>query len=100
MSGSVNNFQAALSNVHLLRLVAGTVPARVSQLLESGLRNSSRKERLALQGDQRRELVSTLEQLLFRATTSLGAMRLTWLLAEAEKEDYSNNATGILSRSA
>jgi hypothetical protein len=89
------NFQAALSNLHLLRLVAGVAPKRVLHLLESGLQKSSREERLAIRGDQRRDLVWALEQLLFRTATSLGAMRLMWLLAEAENENYGNNARGI-----
>jgi hypothetical protein len=94
--GLFKDFQAALSDMHLLRLIAGTVPDRVLRLLESGLRNSSREERLAIRGDQRRELMWILEQLLFRAKTSRGAIRFVWLLAEAENEDYGNNATGIL----
>jgi hypothetical protein len=94
--GLFKDFQATLSNMHLLRLIAGTVPDRVLRLLESGLRNSSKEERLAIRGDQRRELMWTLEQLLFRAKTSRGALRLVWLLAEAENENYGNNATGIL----
>jgi hypothetical protein len=84
------------ANVIWTDLVAGSVPKLTLHLLETGLQNSSREERLAIRGNQRRELVRTLEQLLFRSTTSHGAMRLMWLLAEAENEDYSNNATGIL----
>ena len=94
--GLLKDFRAALSHLYLLRFVAGTVPDRVLHLLESGLQNSSREERLAIEGDQRRNLVRALEQLLFRVSTSRGAMRLLWLLAEAENENYGNNATGIL----
>ena len=94
--GRLKDFQTALDNVYMLRLVAGAVPNRTLRLLTSGLQNSTKEERLAIRGDQRRELVRTLEQLLFRAPTSLGAMRLVWLLAEAENENYGNSATGIL----
>ncbi len=94
--GLFKDFHAALSNIHLLRLIAGTVPDRLLRLLESGIRNSSREERLAIRGDERRELMWALEQLLFRAKTSRGAMRLVWMLAEAENENYANKATGIL----
>jgi len=94
--GLLKDFQTALNNATLLRLVAGTVPNRTLHLLASGLQNSTKEERLEIRGDQRRALVRTLEQLLFRAPTSLGAMRLVWLLAEAENENYGNNATGIL----
>jgi len=94
--GLLRDFQTALDNVNLLRLVAGAVPNRTLRLLASGLQNSTKEERLEIRGDQRRALVRTLEQLIFRANTSLGAMRLVWLLAEAENENYGNNATGIL----
>src|SRR5262249_10341946 len=94
--GLLKNFQAALDKVHLLMLAAGTVPARALRLLESGLLHSSKEERLAIAGSQRRELMWALEQLLFRAQTSRGALRLLSLLAEAENEPYANNATGVL----
>jgi hypothetical protein len=94
--GLLNDFQSALSHLPLLRLVAGTVPDRVLRLLETGLREGGREERLAIKGDQRRECMRALEQLLFRISTSRGAMKLVWLLAEAENESYGNNATGIL----
>jgi hypothetical protein len=94
--GPLGNFQKALDNVYLLRRVTGTVPERILRLLETGLRNSSRDERLAIRGDQRSELKWALDQLLFRRKTSRGAIRLLWLLAEAENEGYTNNATGIV----
>jgi hypothetical protein len=94
--GLLRDFQTALDNANILRLVAGAVPNRTLHLLTSSLQNSTKEERLEIRGDQRRALVRTLEQLLFRAPTSLGAMRLVWFLAEAENENYGNNATGIL----
>jgi hypothetical protein len=94
--GLLKDFQTALNNANLLRLVVGAVPNRTLHLLASGLQHRTREERLKIKGDERRALVRTLEQLLFRAPTSLGAMRLVWLLAEAENENYGNNATGIL----
>jgi hypothetical protein len=94
--GLLRDFQAGLRNVHLLGLIAGTVPDRVLRLLESGLRNVNQEERLEIKGDQRHELVWTLEQLLFRAKTSRGAMKLLWLLAEAENENTGNKASSII----
>ena len=52
---------------------------------------------MAISDDARRELMWALEQLLFRARTSGRALRLIWLLAEAENETWDNNATGVLS---
>lgn len=94
--GPFGNLQRALENVHLLGLVAGTVPERVLHVLEGGLQDTTREERLAIAGGQRRELMWTIEQLLFRLKTSRGAARLLWLLAEAENETCGNNATGVL----
>ncbi|MBI1745383.1 MAG: hypothetical protein HYR55_02205 [Acidobacteria bacterium] len=95
-SGPLENFQAALKNAKLLTLVAGTVPDYTVRLLESGLLNSNRETRLGIADNERRELVRTLEQLIFRASTSRRSVRLLWLLAEAENETYANNATGVL----
>src|SRR5258708_33189385 len=67
------------------------------ELLESGLRGTSRQERLVISDEPRRELMWALEQLLFRASTSRRALKLIWLLAEAESEKWGNNATGVLS---
>jgi hypothetical protein len=97
--GPFGNLQRALGNVHLLGVVAGTVPERVLHVLEGGLQDTTREERLAIVGGQRRELMWTIEQLLFRLKTSRGAVRLLWLLAEAENETCSNNATGVLTES-
>ncbi|MDH4186174.1 MAG: ATP-binding protein [Nitrospira sp.] len=94
--GPLGTVDRVLKRAHLLRLIAGTVPQRVLHVLEHHLLASTREFRLAISGDSRRELLWTLEQLLFRAKTSNGALRLIWLLAEAENETWGNNATGVL----
>ena len=81
---------------HMLNLVAGIVPDRTLRLLESGLLETFYEERLAITGEQRRELMWAIEQLLFRSKTSRRALWLLWLLAEAENETYGKNATGVL----
>jgi hypothetical protein len=91
------NFKSVLRQEHTLRFVAGAVPERTIRVLESGLIGTSREERLAISDEVRRELMWALEQLLFRAKTSGRALRLIWLLAEAENETWDNNATGVLS---
>ncbi|MDH4328243.1 MAG: ATP-binding protein, partial [Nitrospira sp.] len=97
--GPLGTVDRVLKRTHLLRLIAGTVPHRVLNVLEHHLLASTREFRLAISGDARRELMSALEQLLFRAKTSKGALRLIWLLAEAENETWGNNATGVLKES-
>jgi len=94
--GPFSDWQTALTNLHLLQIIAGAVPEHVLHLLEQGLLNSTREERLAIAGGQRRELMWTLEELLFRLKTSRSAARLVWLLTEAENETCGNNATGVL----
>ena len=91
------SLDSALRHEQMLRFVAGATPERTLRLLERELLHSSHEERMAISGEPRRELVWGLEQLLFRAKTSRGALKLVWLLAESENETWGNNATGILS---
>lgn len=93
--GPLGSLKSALARAHILDLVSGAAPLKTLKLLERGLLNTSREERLAISGEVRRELMWALEQLLFREKTSRGALTLVWLLAEAENESYGNNATGI-----
>lgn len=93
--GLLGNLQKALNNAHLLPLVAATVPIQVLRVLEVGLSKTTRQERMAIGGDQRRQLMWALEQLLFRRKTAPNALLLVWLLAEAENENDGNNASGV-----
>ncbi|MBI2998362.1 MAG: ATP-binding protein [Deltaproteobacteria bacterium] len=93
------SLKSALKHAHMLRLIAGTVPERTLQLLESGLTGMSLQERLAIKNEQRGELRWAVEQLLFRSKTSAGALRALGRLAEAETESYANNATGVFCES-
>ena len=92
-TGPLSSFAAALGNVELLRLVTPAVPRRVAELLREGLSGASLEERTEIAGMVRRELVWTIEQLLFRSGTAETAVRLLALLAEAENETWSNNST-------
>lgn len=94
--GPFRGFSAAIQRPRLLPFVAGAVPLRLLGLFESGLLPLNREERLSLKGEERRQLMWALEQLLFREATSRGALKLLWLLAEAENEAYGNNASGVL----
>lgn len=94
-NGLFKDLPSALTNGYLLCLVAGTVPERVSRLVQEGLERMNLKERLSIKGDARRKLMWALEQLLFRKKTSMAAIRCLALLAEAETESYGNNATGV-----
>lgn len=89
------NFDAALDHGDLLRMISSGVPDRVGQLINAGLSKLPYEGRTKLTGDQRRDLMWTLEELLFRKRTSESALRSISLLAEAENEGIRNNATGV-----
>jgi hypothetical protein len=93
--GLLGDLSSALENAYLLRLAASAVPDKVAGLVYAGLRGLTAEGRLAIAGHRRRELMWTLEELLFRKTTSEAALRCLALLAEAESEPYGNNATGV-----
>ncbi|OGS05793.1 MAG: hypothetical protein A3G41_06840 [Elusimicrobia bacterium RIFCSPLOWO2_12_FULL_59_9] len=84
-----------LDHTITLETIAGAAPEWVLSALKTLLDNISVKDRAKIAGDQRRNLVSALEQLLFRRKTSGEALRLMGLLAEADDETSADNATGI-----
>jgi hypothetical protein len=96
VGGPLENLQAALRNVHMLSMVAAAVPERTAQMIKEGLAGMNRAERLAIEGQARRDLMWTIEELLFRRKTSSIAMRCLVLLAEMENENDMNSATGVL----
>jgi len=91
--GPFSDFTSALGHGELLRSISAAVPERVTQLIYDGLSHLSRVERIALAGDTRRELMWTLEDLLFRKRTSELALKSVAWLAEAENESFGNNAS-------
>jgi hypothetical protein len=95
--GLFRDLQSALSNGHLLRLVAGAVPNRVVRLIESGFDKMSLEQRLSMPYMARNELVWILEgELLFRRKTSKKALRCLMMLAETEPANYSTSAISVL----
>jgi hypothetical protein len=94
--GPLENLQSALEQIGLLRTVAAAVPERTVQMIKEGLTVMDRAGRLAIEGGARRELMWTIEELLFRRKTGSTAMRCLVLLAEAENENIGNNATAVL----
>jgi len=93
--GPLRDFTNALANIQLLRLLAPVAPSEAVNLIEVGLSVMSVDRRLQLDAGIRRDLVWTVEELLFRSRTSASALRCLKLLAEAETEHYGNNATHI-----
>ena len=93
--GPLRDFTSALANMQLLHLLAPTAPVEAATLIARGLAQMAIEERLQLEPGVRRDLVWTLEELLFRNESSVFAIRSLKLLAEAETENYGNNATHI-----
>lgn len=94
-SGPFADFSSALEHGRLLRSISIAVPDRAAQLIYDGLSHLSRADRITLTGYKRRELMWTLEDLLFRRSTSERALRSVGMLADAENEGIANNATGV-----
>jgi DNA-binding transcriptional ArsR family regulator len=95
IKGPLCDFQTALHNSPFLYPVACAQPERISRLIDSGLRGATAEARKTITGNARSGLVRALEELLFHRETSVTAILNLGLLAEAEVENYANNATGI-----
>lgn len=95
--GPLADLQSALRDPKLLHLVSGCVPEKAARMISRDLQSMSLEERLAIDGERRRELMWAMEQLLFRERTSAVALRCVAFLAEAENERWGNNATGVFS---
>lgn len=80
---------------YLLPMLAEASPERTLECLQRLLEPLPVERRKAMPDGSRRHLVGTLENLLLRGTTSAGAAWLLLLLAEAEDEDWANNAAGL-----
>lgn len=96
--GLFGNFNSALENAHLLRVITSATPDRVAHLIIPEIKKISIEQLFLIRNNERRELVWTLEELLYRNKTSYEALECMFLLALAENEkDIANNATGIFS---
>jgi hypothetical protein len=93
--GLLGSLRAVLNNVELFRATAAAGSAQAVDIVHKGLEGSPPSWRRKLTGEPRRALVFSLRELMAATTTAEAAFRSLALLAEAETEDYSNNATGI-----
>ncbi|GEM_PF-1434509 len=95
--GPMNSLQSALAFSDVLHFLTSSQPERMLRIMESELKDSPVEKRLEINGRERRAIVEALEQLLSRRKTVSSALNLIVLLAEAENENYSNNATDLVS---
>ena len=94
--GPLRDLGTALKDPDLVMMVSSAMPSKLLKMIKSGLEKMPLKERLEITADERRALVHALDELLSYRDTAMDAMRMLWRLAEAENENYGNNATGIL----
>jgi DNA-binding MarR family transcriptional regulator len=83
------------THIQILHCISGAVPERVAVVLEKIVIPLDVNARKQISGDFRRDLMWALDQLLFRKNTSIIALKIIGLLAEAENETWGNNATGV-----
>jgi hypothetical protein len=85
-----------VENSRLFRFAATANGERAAPALLRLLQCGSVEQRRTVADGARRDLVRAIEEMLFRETTSETALRCLILLAEAENETWSNNATGVV----
>jgi hypothetical protein len=94
--GPFATLDGLIENAEVFRFAAAANGERAAPALLRVLQRYSVNERRRVAGDARRSIVRAIEEMLFRETTSETALRSLILLAEAENETWSNNATGVV----
>jgi hypothetical protein len=97
LEGLLKDLPSALENGRFLHLIAGTMPERVSQVVEKGLESMTLDGRRQMEGQQRQELLWAIEEMLFREKTSAAAIRCLALMAEAGTDGSANPAAALFS---
>jgi hypothetical protein len=93
--GPFATLDGLVENSRLFRFAATANGERAAPALLRLLQGGSVEQRRTIAGDTRRDIVRAVEEMLFREGTSETALRSLILLAEAENETWSNNATGV-----
>ena len=94
-SGPFGTVSELVVNASLFHSCAPSLPAWFAAQVSDALTNSPLDTRAEISGDARRNLVWGLQEMLLRSDTSEPALRGLGGLAEAENENYGNNATGV-----
>ena len=93
--GTLGTFEAVLGNPEVFRTTAAATFPRSAAIVHESLKGLSLEQRRALEGDARRALASSLQELMASATTADAAFRALALLAEAETEKYGNPCPAV-----
>lgn len=94
-SGWFPGVNELVSEAKHLEILAPAAPLAALRCLERLLGPLHAADLQDVEGDARRSIIWTLENLALRSVTFLGAAQLLLALAEAENESWSNNATGV-----
>jgi len=92
--GPLCDLESAVQNSQILSRVAHAQPVMTSNIIHQGLSGKSVEDRKKITGVARMGLVSALNALLFHDRTRQEAILDLGSLAEAEVDNYANNATG------
>ncbi|MGJ5072058.1 hypothetical protein [Bradyrhizobium oligotrophicum] len=93
--GPFATLDGLIESSRMFRFAAAANGQRAAPVLLRILQGNGLEDRHRIEGDERRDLVYAIEEMLFRDSTSETALRSLILLAEAESETWSNNATGV-----
>ena len=83
------------SGSRLFRALVEVNPLATSEALFNVLTSLNHKDLENVSGDARRNIVRAIEKLCFHEAAFSKSAKCSLLLASAENEDYSNNATGL-----
>ena len=98
--GLLGSFAAVLENLELLRAAAPAGIRRVAEVVLEGLQVLALEDRRTIGGEARRGLAWSLGEMMTAPDAAEPAFRALGLLAEAENEQFSNNATGVFCQAA
>jgi hypothetical protein len=93
--GPFATLDGLVESSRMFRFAAAANGQRAAPVLLHVLQANGVEDRRRVEDDARRDLVYAIEEMLFRDSTSETALRSLILLAEAENETWSNNATGV-----
>jgi hypothetical protein len=93
--GAFTSLDGIIADSALFRFAAAANGGRSAPILRRLLQEATVEQRRSIHGDARRHLVLAIEEMLFREGTGESALYSLALLAEAENEDWRDNASGV-----
>jgi len=94
--GPFTSIDGVIANSNLFSFAATVEGRKVGALLHRHLMAQSVEQRRQIQDDARRDIIHAIEEILFRTAANGIAFECLILLAEAESENWSSSASGLL----